>query len=132
MKIRNLGFLEFPDYEVDDQGNVWSLNYGRTGERRKLRPGIASGGYLCVCLSNNRKKKTWLVHQLVAKAFLGDWSMWGLDQINHKDENKKNNNLTNLELCDARYNMNYGTLGDGIEYHRKPPKMGNSLEHSIH
>ena len=111
MRIKNLGDIGYPNYEIDDQGNVYSLNYrGNTGERRKLRQALNSNGYLFVRLYNNSGKgKHLLVHRLVAIVFLGDWSMWGLDQVNHKNEVKTDNRVENIEWCDARYNMTYGT-----------------------
>ena len=48
-----------------------------------------------------------LVHRLVAIAFLPNPDH--LPQVNHKDENSLNNNVSNLEWCDARYNISYGT-----------------------
>ena len=51
--------------------------------------------------------KRLLVHRLVAMAFIPNKD--NLPQVNHKDENKGNNNVQNLEWCTARYNMTYGT-----------------------
>lgn len=107
MRIKNLREIGYPGYELSDEGEVWSLNYRQTGERRKLRQGSNNSGYLCVNLWNNGKKETWLVHRLVAIVFIGDWSMW-FEEINHKDENRKNNNVANLEWCDRKYNIHYG------------------------
>ena len=69
-------------------------------------------GYLYVRLSNidsnNKSKITNLkVHRLVAMCFLNDYSK---DlQVNHIDENKLNNNVSNLEMCSNKYNCRYGS-----------------------
>ena len=56
------------------------------------------------------KKHTFKVHRLVGQAFIPNPQ--NLPQINHKDENKKNNKADNLEWCDNSYNQNYGTRND--------------------
>lgn len=82
-------------YEVDARGNVYSTHRGV--ERRRLRPGLASNGYLTVSLH----RKSYTVHSIVRAAFLpgGDGLV-----INHKDGNKQNNRLENLELVTSSEN----------------------------
>ena len=63
--------------------------------------------YYRVSLIKDSKEKRFLVHRLVAEAFLPNPKNY--TQINHKDENKLNNNISNLEWCNAEYNSNYGT-----------------------
>lgn len=92
-------------YEVDTEGNVWSLNYNKTRKRQKLRGAIDGAGYLTVNLCKNRTQKTYTVHRLVAEAFIPNPQ--NLPQVNHKDECKSNNRVDNLEFCDCRYNMLY-------------------------
>lgn len=75
-----------------------------------LKPGTTKDGYLKVCLCKNGKKKNFRVHRLVAEAFIPN--PYNLPEVNHKDENKLNNNAENLEWCDRLYNVRYGT---GIE-----------------
>lgn len=67
-----------------------------------------SNGYLNVMLDG----KTYLVHRLVAEAFIPNPE--NLPQVNHKDENKENNRDINLEWCTASYNSNYGNHGKNI------------------
>ena len=98
-------------YKVSNKGNVYSV--GRKHARgvnrggRTLKPSYNSRGYLTVGLSKNGKPKSRTVHRLVAEAFIPN--PYGLPQVNHRDEIKDNNNVENLEWCDARYNTNYGT-----------------------
>ena len=94
-------------YQVSNLGRVKSLNYGRTGKEKCLEPWGNGGGYLQVSLRNNGKKDTPSIHRLVACTFIPNPN--NLPEVNHKDENKENNNVSNLEWCDAKYNTNYGT-----------------------
>ena len=87
-------------YEVSDQGRV-----RRNG--KILKPGKNNWGYLQVFLSKNEILKTSKIHRLVASAFIPNPQ--NLPEINHKDENKTNNCLDNLEWCTHDYNTNYGT-----------------------
>lgn len=65
-------------------------------------------GYMNVVLSDeNYKRRTLMVHRLVATAFIPNPE--GLPFINHKDEDKTNNRADNLEWCDRLYNNTYGT-----------------------
>ena len=94
-------------YLVSNLGRVKSLNYRRTGREEILKPSMNTCGYLFVDLSKYGKQKAFLVHRLVAEAFIPNPE--NLQQINHKDEDKTNNCVWNLECCDYQYNNNYGT-----------------------
>lgn len=96
-------------YQVSNKGNVKSLNYMHTGDERLLKPIAISNGYLQVYLYKNGKRKFCKIHRLVASAFLENADK--LPQVNHKDEDKTNNNIENLEWCTSQYNCNYGTRG---------------------
>lgn len=91
-------------YEVSDQGRVKSLKFGK---ERILKPRRNNCGYLQVCLYKNVEQKMYLVHRLVSKTFIPNPK--NLTEVNHKDENKENNSVQNLEWCDRKYNNNYGT-----------------------
>ena len=105
-------------YEVSDLGRVRML-----GRYKKYRNGslvridgkvlsqFRVRGYLKSKLRDkDGKAKMFYTHRLVANAFLPNPNNY--PQVNHKDENKYNNNARNLEWCTAKYNSNYGT---GIE-----------------
>lgn len=100
-------------YQVSNMGNVKSLNYHQTGKERILKPMVNKYGYLRVRLYKNGKCKMLTVHRLVLMTFAPINNMNKLE-VNHKDENKKNNNLDNLEWCDRKYNSNYGTRNQKI------------------
>lgn len=103
-------YKDIPNYEglyqISNLGNVKSLqNYGNQKERiMKLS---IKRGYYEVGLRKNGIKKYYLVHRLVAQTFLDNSN--NLPQVNHKDENKLNNYVDNLEWCTASYNNTYGT-----------------------
>ena len=64
-------------------------------------------GYLSLILSKNGQKRRFLIHRLVAKAFIPNPNK--LLEVNHKNEIKNDNRKENLEWCNAKYNCNYGT-----------------------
>ena len=86
-------------------------NYGRVKSLHKKEKIIKqfenTNGYLQVDLWKNGIGKHILVHKLVANSFIKNLKNYPF--INHKDENKKNNRVDNLEWCTAKYNCNYGT-----------------------
>lgn len=85
-------------YQISNYGNVYSLiNNGQL-------KGVNNGnGYLRVKLN----ERLFYIHRLVAMAFIPNPN--GYKEINHKDENKLNNNVDNLEWCSHKYNMKFGT-----------------------
>lgn len=88
-------------YQVSNMGRIWSIV-----SQRYLLGSPDKDGYLKVNLTaKNGKKKTERIHRLVALAWLPNPS--GLPVVNHKDENKQNNNIDNLEWCDVSYNNIY-------------------------
>lgn len=95
-------------YRINTSGQVYSYpRRGNFGRKHFLKQRIDKGGYLRVLLSKNNKSKEWLVHRLVAKTFLPNPKK--MPEVNHRDENTKNNNVSNLEWCTAKYNSNFGT-----------------------
>lgn len=95
-------------YQVSNTGKVVSLNYNNTGKTKLLKQGHNRDGYKRVVLCKNGKGKCYFVHRLVALAFIPNPNNY--KEVNHKDECKSNNNMTNLEWCTREYNINYGTI----------------------
>lgn len=91
-------------YEVSNLGRVRSLKFGKT---KILTPVKNNKGYLLVKLYKDRKVKRFLVHRLVAQAFIAN--PLKLPFCNHIDENPLNNRVDNLEFCTPAYNVRYGT-----------------------
>ena len=96
-------------YQVSNLGRIKS--FPRPGTRTKkiriLKQTIGKHGYYCVVLYKNGKPKTKIVHRIVAETFINNKNNYNI--VNHKDENSLNNNVSNLEWCSQKYNINYGT-----------------------
>lgn len=94
-------------YQVSIDGDVKSLDRWANGKEKILKSKIGSSGYLLVGLRKDGKSKSFLVHRLVAQAWIPNPD--NLPCVNHKDENPSNNRVENLEWCTYEYNLNYGT-----------------------
>lgn len=90
-------------YQVSNLDRVKRLNYNQTDKERIMKPIKHSSGYLQIILFKNGKMKHMYVHRLVALHFIPN------PEVNHKDENKLNNHVSNLEWCTHSYNNLYGT-----------------------
>ena len=101
-------------YQVSNKGNVYSVEridtLGRKQGGLMLTIRFSTHGYPIADLYKNGKLETKSVHRLVAETFLPNPN--GLPQVNHRDEDKDNNNVENLEWCDSKYNINYGTRSE--------------------
>ena len=104
-------------YQVSNFGRIKRKertdSNNRTHKERIMSPSMYSNGYMNVELRMNNKKRRTSVHRLVAEAFIDN--PLNLPQINHKDENKANNHVSNLEWCTAQYNIRYN---DGVKRRR--------------
>ena len=87
----------------DYEGYYEVSNLGKKG--KLIKPSLINSGYYIVSLCKNKHYRKYLVHRLVAEAFLGHSILE--TQVNHKDENKLNNNLSNLEWCTPSYNLKF-------------------------
>ncbi|MGN0444233.1 MAG: NUMOD4 domain-containing protein [Acutalibacteraceae bacterium] len=93
-------------YEVSDKGNVRSLCCGRIKTLKQMFNAGKYNGYPVVTLyDNEHRAKKEKVHRLVAEAFIPNPQR--LPLINHKDEDKCNNCVDNLEWCTKQYNNSY-------------------------
>ena len=120
---KSLNFLGYPNYEVSDKGRVRSITYkdkrGRIWYGRILKLSNHKG-YLMAQLRANGITKGMLVHRLVAKAFLPNPN--NLPQVNHINECKSDNAVSNLEWCDHVTNCNHGTRNKRISEATKGEK----------
>lgn len=91
----------YENYIVYNTGKIFSLK-----SNKFLKPRYDKDGYEKVILYNKFGSKEFRVHRLVAEAFIPNPKHYLL--VNHKDENKNNNTVDNLEWCDHYYNNNYG------------------------
>ena len=106
-------------YQVSSWGRVKSLNYNHTGKEQCIKPEANNKGYFQVALCKNGKVQRPYVHRLVASAFLSNPN--NLSEINHKDENPKNNCVSNIEWISHKDNCRYGTRNERILENRTGP-----------
>lgn len=111
-------------YQVSNKGRVRSIDrvikhypkdYFQKG--RVLKSALSKNGYPMVILVNHNERKTRNVHRLVAETFIVNPN--NFPEVNHKDEDKTNNSVENLEWCTRKYNANYGTRNMRIRKTRK-------------
>lgn len=100
-------------YQVSNLGRIKSVR-----KNMILSPFINTRGRYQARFKVKGKIARPFIHRLVAEAFIPNPN--NLPEINHKDENKLNNNVSNLEWCTTKYNSNYGTRNKRIgESNRK-------------
>ena len=112
-------------YQVSNWGRVKSLNYRKTGKSKLMKLMKNKKGYLTVVFHKNGEYKRYLVHRLVAEHFIPNPD--NLPFINHKDEDKKNNKVGNLEWCNNEYNSNYGTRNHRISSTNTNGKLSKTV-----
>lgn len=100
-------------YQISDLGRV------RNSNGRLLKPNYNNNGYGCVHLHKDNKSKKHRVHRLVAMVFIPNPE--GFPEVNHKDFDKTNNKVSNLEWCNRKYNVRYG------EFIVPPPEILEKL-----
>lgn len=92
-------------YEVSNLGNLRTLHWKGGDTIKPMTKIKRKDGYLVINLSKDGKKKSKLIHRIVAEAFIPKEQ--GKDFVNHKDENRTNNRVDNLEWCNKSYNQLY-------------------------
>lgn len=127
-------FKDIPGYEnyyfADSNGDVYSkdrlitvynpkanksFSYMRKG--LKLTPHMKKTGYYVVTLCKEGIKNEELLHRIIARTFIPNPD--NLPQVNHKDEDKSNNSVLNLEWCTGEYNYYYGSNLERIKNNQK-------------
>lgn len=103
-------------YAVSNKGRVRKMGHGSYGGRI-MTPMEINGGYLRVRLTKGEESKTFLVHRLVAMAFLSNPD--NLPTVNHKDFDTRNNTVENLEWMTQRENNNYSRKAGHYYYSEK-------------
>ena len=98
-------------YQVSNYGRIKSLHNYR-GKGNIIKPKIKNN-YYQIGLRKNNIRKWFSIHRLVAENFI--LNSQNLPQVNHKDENKLNNYVDNLEWCTVLYNNTYGTRIDKVK-----------------
>ena len=123
MELQNEEWRDVPGYEglyqVSNLGRVRSLDHQvrcrihgegatRTQPGKILTPHIGWDGYVRFTLNRGTSRRMYMGHRLVAMAFLPNKDTKRFTQLNHKDEDKMNNRVENLEWCTPQYNSTYG------------------------
>lgn len=98
---------EHNNYEVSSYGKIKSKKTNRI-----LKTTINNKGYERFIIYINKKPKCLYIHRVVANNFINNKNNY--KEVNHKDENKLNNNVNNLEWCNSTYNLYYGTRVERI------------------
>lgn len=95
--------IGYSNYLIYEDGTIYSLK-----SKKYLVPIKKSTGYYAVNLYNDEGiRKMFFIHRLVAESFIPN--PMNYPDVNHKDENKANNSVQNLEWCTKSYNENFGT-----------------------
>lgn len=127
-------FKDIPGYEnyyfADNNGNIYSKdrlmtvynpkigkNFSYKKKGVKLKPHKKKTGYYTVTLRKEGIGNEELLHRIIARTFIPNPN--NLPQINHKDENKANNCVDNLEWCTGKYNYYYGSNLERIKNNQK-------------
>lgn len=90
------------DYYITENGEIWSR---KCNKLKQLKPTLVNWGYLRIGLMIDGKQIPKLVHRLVGETFISNPENY--PQINHKDGNKTNNHISNLEWCDNGHNQKH-------------------------
>lgn len=119
-------------YQVSNYGRIkakkkWSVNERKLIDCETILTPFNNGhNYLVIALRRNTKRKNYYIHRLVADAFIE--KVDGKDYINHKDHNRMNNKVENLEWCTQKENIEYSKH---LMKHKKNKILTNTGERYI-
>jgi len=99
--IKWIEIVDYPNYVVGDNGRIKNVDSGRVLSNTNY----TERGYCKVNLSNSDGVKTFRVHGLVARHFIAN--PFEYKEIDHRDEDKTNNAISNLRWCSRQMNMDY-------------------------
>lgn len=102
---KSLKIKDFPDYYVTDSGQIYSRFDSNLGRIRLIKKVKDKGGYERVCLHNEGKQYNRQVHRLVAQEFIPN--KYNKPQVNHKNGNRSDNRVSNLEWVSASENIQH-------------------------
>lgn len=108
-QVSNLGRVRSMDRYVNGNHITCDFQFMKGKIRKPVQDKL---GYLKVSLRKNGSYKTYLIHRLVAEAFIPNPN--NLPCVNHKDENPGNPNVDNLEWCTTDYNLKYSNVAERI------------------
>ena len=111
-------------YEISNLGNIKSIR-----SNRLIKPGLAGSGYKQARLSINSQYCSEYVHRLVATHFLPPVD--GKTRVNHKDLDKTNNHVDNLEFVTQKENIHHFYLSQGIKPRQMKIVVALDLEGNI-
>jgi hypothetical protein len=117
--------IEKTNYEISKNGQVRNI---KTKELKKLTSGRTSPYLLVQIYISNGKRKSYLVHRLVAKCFLDNPE--NKEQVNHIDKNKLNNDFSNLEWVTPKENMKHHYDNGGIKRNNQTYKGKFGKDHN--
>ena len=117
-------------YQVSNKGRAKRLQSKGCKQERILTPVKNRCGYLRVTLCKDGQRRIYSVHRLVVQTFLPNPD--NLPQVNHIDENKTNNTISNLEWCTNEYNCNHDTHNERSAKTKSKPVLGISLDKKIY
>ena len=123
--FKNIGIInnnDYSNYEISDHGNIKNVKLNKI-----LSPGVRKDGYKETKLTdtNTQKLVPCLVHRLVALIFIGNPTDVTKIYINHKDKDRTNNHIDNLEWVTPRQNNIHSS---GRKVHQLDPKTGEILK----
>ena len=110
---------DFPNHYISDKGRLWSYETSEKG--REIKGHIDDKGYRRFKLGHKKVQKSKKAHRLVAEAFIQNDDNY--PQVNHKDGDKDNNTVLNLEWCDNAGNMRHAVENNLIK---------SKLENHVH